>query len=174
MLVHQNGQKTNFWTCEMCPRASMTLRYKCTRWVRGNRGSIRRTFFPLSHILLLPRRKFLFLVQPSLCVRPPGLCQVERCRVEAVSEWEGQWVSEWGWGRRLPTNPTSTYVCQCARGRSSCLTWCASQMTSVCLLLVQSAEHRHRTFPLWKLYFEFPGIPLVVFVQVLAYFFFPH
>lgn len=38
---------------------------------------------------------------------------------------------------------------------------------------LQSAKDTERTLTLRKLYFEFLGIPLVVFVEVLAYFFSP-
>lgn len=103
---------------------------------QSNGGSICRA---LSQILLLPRRKPYFSSATSPCettrLQPGGgLCLYKR-------DGGSEWVSEW---RRCvtSTNPSSTSVCVSVRGWGSCLIWCASQMTSVCLLLVLCSQQR--------------------------------
>lgn len=133
---------------------------KCT-WVKNNPGSICR-IFSLSHVLLLTHRKPYFSSAISLCettTRPlPGgeVCVCVRKReTGAVSVW----------GRCLTsTYPSSAYVRLSVRGWGSCLTWCASQMTSVFTpRTVQSAKDTERTLTLTNLYFEFLGVPLYAY-----------
>lgn len=128
---------------------------------QSNRGSICRA---LSQILLLPRRKPYFSSAASPCetarLQPGGgLCLYKR-EMGAVSEWRRCLTS---------TNPSTSV---CARLRQLFDLMCFPDDLSVFTpRTLQSAKDTERTLTLGKLYFEFLGIPLVVFVEVLAYFF---
>lgn len=108
---------------------------KYTWWVKATED----LFAELSVKFCCSPAESLILVQQPLHVRPPGYSQVEVC--VCIRERWGQWVSEL---RRCvtSTNPSSTSVCVSVRGWGSCLIWCASQMTSVCLLLVLCSQQR--------------------------------
>lgn len=95
----------------------MTLQnLKCTWWYKSNQETICRTFFSAVIFCCSPAES-LILVQPSLCVRPLGLCQVESWREGSVCLCERQWVID-GEGNVLPPviPPPPMHVCLVCEG----------------------------------------------------------